>query len=188
MFHEDRWRADSQDFQFILDGKLPHKMAAGEKYLNDSIVPVLGSRPQRGLTVLDVWKRDSPHPFVEKFEVERGRIRGQDVEGAFDLKLLFEHGLRFELLWLPWRAAARGRSCSHRSAGLVEPDDPLIQTAYDAFRDKLRNEQGNCLTIHRLRGRRRRPIISLTAIATYTAEADEVEVGIDGVELAVATE
>jgi hypothetical protein len=151
VYHEDRWRADFQDFRFILDGKLPQKMAAGEKYLNDSIVPVLGSRPQRGLSVLDAWKHDPPHPFVEKFEVEHGRIRGQDVEGAFDLKLLFEHGLRFE------------PSDSHGGLQLVdavahivrravlEPDDGLIQTAYDAFRDKLRNEEGNCLTIHRLR-------------------------------------
>jgi hypothetical protein len=34
VFHEDQWRADFRHLHFILDGKLPRKMAAGEKYLN----------------------------------------------------------------------------------------------------------------------------------------------------------
>jgi hypothetical protein len=151
VFHEDQWSGDFRDFQFILDGKLPQKMAAGEKYLNDSIVPALGSRPNRGLAISESWKGDPPHPFVEKFGLERGRIRGQDVEGAFDLKLLFEHGLRFEP-----SAAHSGLQLVDAVAYIVrravmEPDDTTIQAAYDAFREKLRNDEGNCITIHRLR-------------------------------------
>lgn len=79
------------------------------------------------------------------------RDRGDEVKGAFDLKLLFEHGLHFE------------SSAAHSGLQLVDavvytvrravlqPDDAVIQSAYDLFRDKLRNEEGNCLTIHRLR-------------------------------------
>lgn len=150
VFHRDEWRDDFYDFHFVLDGKLPRKMAAGEKYLSHSIVPVLGSRPHRGLGIVDVWEQDPRHPFVEKFGVERGRIRGEEVGPAFDLKLVFEHGLRFE------------DSAEHSGLQLVDAvaylvrravlrrDDAIIQTAYDAFRHRLRNENGNCLTIHRL--------------------------------------
>jgi hypothetical protein len=51
LYHEDRWRDDFEDFNFVLDAKLPTKMAAGEKYLNDSLVPALGSRPGEGLVL-----------------------------------------------------------------------------------------------------------------------------------------
>jgi hypothetical protein len=150
-YFEDRWRDDFDDFRFVLDAKLPSKMAAGEKYLNDSIVPVLGSRPHRGLVLVSTWKEGPHHPFVQKFGVDRGRIRGEDVEGAIDLNLLFEHGLRFE------------SSTSHAGLQLVDavayivrravlhPDDDIIQRAYDALRHKLRNKDGRSLTIHRLR-------------------------------------
>jgi hypothetical protein len=151
VFHEDQWRDDFRDLHFILDGKLPQKMAAGEKYLNDSIVPALGSRPDRALAILDTWKSDPPHPFVRKFGLERGRIRGEDVEGAFDLKLLFEHGLRFES-----SAAHSGLQLVDAVAyivrrAVVQPKDATIQAAYDALRERLRNDDGNCITIHRLR-------------------------------------
>jgi hypothetical protein len=47
VYFQDEWRDDVDDFFFILDAKLPSKMAAGEKYLSDSIVPALGSRPNK---------------------------------------------------------------------------------------------------------------------------------------------
>jgi hypothetical protein len=151
LYYEDRWRNDFNDFYFVLDAKLPGKMAAGEKYLNDSLLPVLGSGGNRSLGLVDTWKEEPRHPFVEKFELDHGRIRGEDVEGVIDLKLLFEHGLRFE------------PSTDHHGLQLIdavayivrrailEPDNQTIQRAYDAFRSKLRNEDGKCLMIHRLR-------------------------------------
>jgi hypothetical protein len=152
VYFEDDWRGDFDEFVFILDAKLPSKMAAGEKYLSDSIVPVLGSRPNKGLALVNTWKEEPPHPFVEKFCGATGRIRGEDVEGAIDLGLMFEHGLRFE------------DSKDHAGLQLVDavanivrravlhPDDDRVQQAYDALRSRLRGEHGRCLTIHRLRG------------------------------------
>jgi hypothetical protein len=150
-FYEDRWRDDFQEFEFILDGKLPEKMAAGEKYLNDSIVPVLGSRRHKSIGLLETWNEEPRHPFVEKFELAHGRVRGEDVEGVIDLKRVFENGLRFE------------SSSEHSGLQLVDavahtvraavllPSDEVAQAAYDALRPKLRNEAGNSLMIHRLR-------------------------------------
>jgi hypothetical protein len=86
-----------------------------------------------------------------RFERERGRIRGQEVEGVIDLKALFEHGLRFE------------SSIDHAGLQLVDsaayivrravlrPDDDAVQAAYDVLRSKLCNLDGNSLTINRLR-------------------------------------
>jgi hypothetical protein len=153
VYMDDRWRDDFHDFHFIVDAKLPTKMAAGEKYLNDSILPALGSRrQQQGLVHVTTWDEEPRHPFVEKFSLEKGRIQGQDVEGVIDLRLLFEHGLRFE------------DSSEHAGLQLVdavayivrravlEADDERVQEAYDALRPKLRNRDGQSLTIARLRG------------------------------------
>jgi hypothetical protein len=150
VFHQDQWRESFHDFHFILDGKLPGKMAAGEKFLNDSLVPALGSMKGQSIITVDTWREKPVHPFVEKFSTEKGRIRGEDVGEAIDLKRIFEHGLRFEssdkesglqlvdaVAYLVRRAA-------------MEPNDELAQEAYDAIRDKLRNGEGRCLTIQRL--------------------------------------
>jgi hypothetical protein len=150
VFFEDAWRDDFHDFHFILDAKLPNKMAAGEKYLNDSILPVLGSRRQTSLGHVDTWNEDPVHPFVTKFSLERGRIAGETVEGVIDLGLIFEHGLRFESsLSQPGLELVDGVVYIVRQA-VLRPDERAIQRAYDALRHKLRNERGQSLTIHRL--------------------------------------
>jgi hypothetical protein len=151
LFFDDRWREEFSDFYFILDAKLPSKMAAGEKYLNDSILPVLGSRRHKPLGLVSTWKEEPLHPFVEKFGLERGRIRGEEVKGAIDLNLIFEHGLRFESSALhPGLQLVDAVAYIVRRA-VLEPGDQTIQRAYDAIRPKLRYEDGKCLTIHRLR-------------------------------------
>lgn len=53
VFHEDQWRESFYDFRFILDGKLPGKMAAGEKFLNESLVPALGSMKEQSIITVD---------------------------------------------------------------------------------------------------------------------------------------
>ena len=146
-FHEDNWREDFHEFRFILDGKLPAKMAAGEKYMHAVIVPTLGSRPGKSIITVETWRQDPPHPFHVKYSVERGRIAGQDVEGGLDLNLIFEHGLQFEP--------------SHEHAGLqlvdaasytirravMDPENRAIQRAYDALRPKMRNDDGKSLRL-----------------------------------------
>jgi hypothetical protein len=147
-YHEDRWREDFHDFHFVLDGKLPQKMAAGEKYLDRTFLPALGSRPKtRALGLVDSWKGDPPHPFVEKFELAEGSIRGERVEGAIDLRRIFEHGLNFED-----SAVHAGLQLVDAVAHIVrravlEPEDQSVQAAYDACRLRMLNEQGHCLTI-----------------------------------------
>jgi hypothetical protein len=96
VFHEDQWRESFHDFRFILDGKLPGKMAAGEKFLNESLVPALGSMKGQSIDTVDTWREEPVHPFEEKFSAEKGRIRGENVSNAIDLKRVFEHGLQFE--------------------------------------------------------------------------------------------
>lgn len=150
VFHEDRWRESFHDFHFLLDGKLPGKMAAGEKFLNDSLVPSHGSMRGQSIDTIDTWREEPVHPFVEKFSAEKGRIRGEDVDDAIDLKRVFEHGLQFvpsdqeSGLQLVDVAAHTVRRA------VMEPADETAQAAYDAIRGKLRNGEGHSLTIQRL--------------------------------------
>jgi uncharacterized protein DUF3800 len=146
-FHEDKWRDDFHEFRFILDGKLPSKMAAGEKYMHDVIVPTLGSRPGKSITTISEWRDDPPHPFHVKYSAKGGRVAGKEIEDGLDLKLIFEHGLQFEP--------------SHDHAGLqlvdavaytirravLDPENRAIQRAYDALRPKLRNDDGKSLRL-----------------------------------------
>jgi hypothetical protein len=43
-FLEDGWRHDLSEFLFVLDGKLPGKLAAGEKQLDTLLLPRLQQR------------------------------------------------------------------------------------------------------------------------------------------------
>jgi hypothetical protein len=148
----DEWRDDSWDFHFILDGKLPTKRASGEKYLDDMLVPALGSQDNQAIGLLETWKDDPVHPFVRKYSRERGRVRGREIQGAIDLRAIFSEGLRFEP--------------SDRHAGLqlvdtvayvvrravLRPADVFVQRAYDALRPGLLNEERRAITIQRLGG------------------------------------
>ena len=149
-FYQDKWREDFHEFRFILDGKLTAKMAAGEKFMQDIIVPTLGSRPGKSIITLEPWRQDPPHPFQVKYSVKEGRIAGEDVEDGLDLNLIFEHGLQFEP--------------SHEHAGLqlvdavaytirravMEPEHRAIQRAYDALRPKMRNDNAKSLRLVKL--------------------------------------
>lgn len=149
-FHEDQWRESFHDFHFTLDGKLPGKMAAGEKFLNESLLPALGSMKGQSIDTFDIWREEPVHPFVESSAFEKGRVAGEDVADAIDLKGVFEHGLQFES-----SAEVSGLQLVDAAAHLIrravmEPEDEAAQKAYDAIRDKLRNGEGRCLTIQRL--------------------------------------
>ena len=149
-YADDAWAGDFDHFRFILDAKLPRKMAAGEKYLNDVIVPVLGSRAGSRLIVPKHWKDSPVHPFIDAFEGD-GVIRGVEVKDAINLKAIFEQSLEFEVsndqagLQLADTAAFVVRRA------VLEPRNSVIQAAYDQLRPKLRNLRGRSLAIHRLR-------------------------------------
>jgi hypothetical protein len=147
--HES-WADDFAHFWFILDAKLPRRMAAGEKYLNDLLVPVLGSRRGTPLIIPSNWTKPPAHPFIERHQRDLGLIRGVEVQNPIDLKTVFEHGLRFES-----SAECPGLQLADCVAHVVrravlEPDDAAIQHAYDQLRPRLRNHEGSSLTIHRL--------------------------------------
>jgi hypothetical protein len=88
-FLDDKWRDDFRDFRFIVDAKLAGKLAAGEKYLRDVLLPALGSNPDRfSLIGVIEWRESSPmHPYEEKYGTG---------DGTVDLRVLFEHGLQYE--------------------------------------------------------------------------------------------
>lgn len=144
------WMDDFAEFWFIIDAKLPRKMAAGEKYLNDVLLPVLGSGRGAPLIIPSNWIRPPTHLFIKKYQSDRGAIRGVEVQNPVDLKTVFEHGLRFE------NSADRpGLQLADCVAHLVrravlEPEDSTVQQAYDQLRPRLRNHEGSSLTIHRL--------------------------------------
>jgi hypothetical protein len=125
-------------------------MAAGEKYLNEVLLPVLGSGRRTPLIIPSDWIQPPPHPFIEKYQRDRGAIREFEVQNPVDLKTVFDHGLRFE------NSADRpGLQLADCVAHLVrravlEPEDSTIQQAYDQLRPRLRNHEGSSLTIHRL--------------------------------------
>jgi uncharacterized protein DUF3800 len=128
---EDSWRDDLVVFHFILDAKLPDKLAAGEKDLDVLLVPFLGSNDYE-LVVPNTWGDEPVHPFASKFFEPNGKV---------SLNRIFEQGLRFE--------------SSHEHAGLqlvdvvayvtrraiLEPDDDVIHRAYAQLGDNLRTER-----------------------------------------------
>jgi hypothetical protein len=129
--HRRSWRDDLVHFHFILDGKLPDKLAAGEKDLDVLLVPLLGSNDYE-LVVPNTWGDEPVHPFAAKFFEPSENV---------SLNRIFEHGLRFEP--------------SHEHAGLqlvdvvayvtrraiLEPDNDVIHRAYAHLRDNLRTER-----------------------------------------------
>jgi hypothetical protein len=130
-YTDDAWHDDLADFHFVLDGKLPGKLAAGEKELNVLLVPRLGSNDYE-LVVPTNWNEVPMHPFVAKFGTDGGTL---------SLNRIFEHALRFEE--------------SHAHAGLqlvdvvayvvrkaiVEPENEVIYAAYSLIRENLRTER-----------------------------------------------
>jgi hypothetical protein len=149
-YARDSWRDDFHQFRFIFDAKLPGKMAAGEKYLNDLIVPVLGSRQGARLIIPKNWKETPLHPFIREFE-DDGVIRGVAVKDAINLKAIFGNGLQFNV-----SSNQAGLQLADAAAFVVRqavlrPQDDAIQAAYDQLRPRLRNHRGRSLTIHRLR-------------------------------------
>lgn len=141
MFLDDKWRDDFRDFRFIFDAKLEGKLAAGEKYLNDVLLPALGSnRGRMDLVGVKEWRDPPVHPFEERYGTG---------EGTLDLKKLFEHGLEFER--------------SHDHAGLqladalaylarrriLEPESNQIRLAWQTVRPLLVTHRGQGLYIMR---------------------------------------
>jgi hypothetical protein len=150
IFFDDRWREEFEGFHFVLDGKLPTKMAAGEKYLNDVIVPALASRAAESLMLAEPWHREPRHPFIEKFSRESGRIQGREVTSAIDLSGIFEHGLQFEPSQEHGGLQLVDAVAYIVRRAILEPDNPAIQVAYETIRASLRNGRQSSLTIQRL--------------------------------------
>jgi len=153
-YHEDRWAADFEDFEFILDGKLPGKLGAGEKFLHSIVMPVLGSNPRFDLIVSDRWRSKEPtHPFIARYERcggWSGARRRHVTEDVIDLSAIFESGLRFE---------GSGQHPGLQIADLVayvvrwamlEPGDWQAQLAFNLLRPKLRDHDRKSLTLIRL--------------------------------------
>jgi hypothetical protein len=150
IYCQDDWRNDFDEFTFVLDGKLPGKLDAGEKYLSDVVVPALGSLAAGRLILVDTWHREPQHPFITKFWREHGQIRGKEVTGVIDLSAVFDRGLTF------------GASREHAGVQLadavahivrvavLEPDNRSIQLAYDELRHSLRNDHRRCLSLRGL--------------------------------------
>jgi uncharacterized protein DUF3800 len=128
---DDGWRDDLADSHFILDGKLPGKLAAGEKDLNVLLMPRLGSNPYE-LVIPTSWYEEPVHPFVAKFGERNNKA---------SLNRIFEHGLRFE----PSQAHA-GLQLVDAVAyvtrkAILEPDNDVIHAAYAHIRETLRTER-----------------------------------------------
>ncbi len=147
---DDEWSESFHDFHFVLDAKLPGKMAAGEKFLNETLVPALGSMPNDSIVNVDTWREEPVHPFVTKFSAKGGRVAGKEIEDGIDLKRVFEHGLQFERSHdVPGLQLVDTVAYALRSA-VVGPADRDARAAYDLLRPKLRNEEGRCMTLQRL--------------------------------------
>lgn len=149
-YSDDAWARDFGQFRFILDAKLPRKMAASEKYLNDVIVPVLGSRAGSRLIVPKHWKEAPVHPFLQAFEGD-GVIRGVEVKDAINLKAIFGRGLEFEVSHEQVGVQLADTAAFIVRQAVLQPRNRVLQAAYDQLRPKLRNHHGRSLTIHRLR-------------------------------------
>ena len=151
-FRDAAWAAEFAHFEFMLDGKLPGKLGAGEKLLESVLVPFLGGDRRFELVIDERWKEQNPpHPFIVRYErssgwsgAERRRVE-QDV---IDIKEVFASGLRFEP--------------SHDHTGLQiadlvayvvrwamrEPGDWQAQEAYNLLRPALRGHRRDGAIAH----------------------------------------
>jgi len=139
-FLDDGWRDDLAEFFFVLDAKLPGKLAAGEKELDVLLLPRLGSNDYE-MVVPTTWHEEPVHPFVSRF---------YEGENKLSLNRMFEHGLEF--------ADSRDHSGLQlvdvvayvvRKA-ILEPDNKEIYAAYSLIRENLRTErEGQALKLVR---------------------------------------
>jgi len=140
-FADDHWRDDFRDFRFIFDAKLDRKLADGEKYLKDALIPALGSNPHiYDLIGIEEWRTPPVHPFESKYGTESGTV---------DLRVLFEHGLQFE------------QSDDHPGLQLVdvvahvarrrilERDNDTIRLAFKTIRPLLDTHRGQAIYLLR---------------------------------------
>jgi len=128
---DDAWREDFVEFHFVLDAKLPGKLAAGEKELNVLLLPRLGSNDY-SIVVPTTWYKEPPHPFIERFS---------EGNNKSSLNRIFAQGLRFE----DSRAHA-GLQLVDTVAyvtrkAILEPDNEAIYAAYSEIRENLRTER-----------------------------------------------
>jgi hypothetical protein len=150
----DEWQDAFQSFRFVLDGKLPGKLGPGEKFLQHTLVPVLGSNARFQIALVDAWRdAEPPHPFIARFETAggwSGSSRRRVDDDVINLTAIFEHGLEF---------VASSRNPGIQLADVVanavrrailDPDDWQAQLAYDLLRPKLRDLEGKALNIVRL--------------------------------------
>lgn len=140
-FVGDEWREDFRDFRFVFDAKLVGKLADGEKYLRDVLVPALGSNPSRfSLTGVKEWRDPPLHPFEETYGT---------VGGAVDLKRLFARGLEF----LPSQDHA-GVQLADAVAyvtrrRVLEPENETVRWSFQALRPLLMTHDGHPLYLFR---------------------------------------
>jgi len=133
-FLDDRYRDDLADFHFILDGKLPGKLAAGEKVLNALLLPAMGSNQDRFALVTPLeWQQEPVHPFHAKFS---------SGENTLSLNRIFEHGLRFEDSRDHAGLQLADVVAYVTRRAILDPDDDVVYRAYSHIRDKLRTERG----------------------------------------------
>lgn len=131
--HNDKYRPDFEEFRFILDGKLPGKLAPGEKHLDQVLLGYLASNPQKiHLISVIEWAQPPVHPYVANFSTENG----------IDLRKLFSRGLEFEQshdhvgLQLADIVAFTARK------RIVEPGNETIRWAWQTLKPLVRTETG----------------------------------------------
>jgi hypothetical protein len=141
VFRGDEWGEDFRDFRFVFDAKLVGKLADGEKYLRDVLVPALGSNPSRfSLIGVTEWRDPPVHPFEETYGT---------VEGHVDLKRLFARGLAF----LPSPDHA-GLQLADAVAyvtrrRVLEPENETVRWSFQTLRPLLMTHEGHPLYLFR---------------------------------------
>jgi hypothetical protein len=153
-FSGPEWREDFVRFAFVVDAKIPGKLGAGEKFVSQALVPILGSNRRFTLGMSDLWKdNDPPHPFIANFERAGGWSgvrRAHVIEDAIDISAIFEEGVRFEQSHdHPGLQMADLAAYVARSA-VLRPSDERAQLAYDLIRPRLRTLDGSTIRLVRL--------------------------------------
>jgi hypothetical protein len=138
-YSDDRWRPDFEDFRFILDGKLPGKLAAGEKQLQKILVPALGSGRFDLIGVIE-WRQPPVHPFEAKYGTG---------DGTIDVNLLFEHGLQFEDSSAGLQLVDVVAYVIRRR--ILDPANDTIRWAWQTLRPLLIDLRGNPIALMRYR-------------------------------------
>jgi len=140
-YREDGWDQDFRHFQFVVDGKQPDRLKAGERYVHENLERMLGSTRRLSLELPFEWRQRPDHPFRRFDDPDGEHTLLSDLLAARN----WVRSLDDDCVQLADVVAGIVRSVVERGAGSRR------WPAYEVLRNVVTDEHGCCLRLFRFR-------------------------------------